>query len=261
VLRRQLRLSSGVKGLAGIIAAVSIAPLWAQDALEWKLIDCGSEKAVTFEKTRSPDARYAIGWTLRPKKLNVQPVDWNHWNPDTALSFFERYKFSLDEEDVPYELINCVIDTQEKKLLSLQSDWPNWPLKNRGYLVAVWSVEQDGRRYALVQNDARFFTVNLWLITFGRDGMHQLDLVPKLDKLVREFIRKKKPRKFRDYGIFFPLYDDADQPKSGIFKNDIAEIPFSADIPKSMDEKTSVEGFVLIRLEDIAILEVIPNRS
>lgn len=78
---------------------------------------------------------------------------------------------------------------------------------------------------------------------------------------VREFTRKKKPRKFRDYGISFSLYDDADRPKSGIFKNDIAEIPFFTDIPKSMDEKTSVEGFVLIRLKDVATLEVIPNRS
>lgn len=67
--------------------------------------------------------------------------------------------------------------------------------------------------------------------------------------------------KFRDYGISFSLYDDADRPKSGIFKNDIAEIPFFTDIPKSMDEKTSVEGFVLIRLKDVATLEVIPNRS
>jgi hypothetical protein len=77
---------------------------------------------------------------------------------------------------------------------------------------------------------------------------------------VREFTRKKKPRKFH-YGISFSLYDDADRPKSGIFKNDIAEIPFFTDIPKSMDEKTSVEGVVLIRLKDVATLEFIPNRS
>ena len=50
---------------AALIAVLGIEAVSAEsETPEAKVIDCGSEKAVVFEGTQSPDGAYAIGWTL-----------------------------------------------------------------------------------------------------------------------------------------------------------------------------------------------------
>lgn len=214
-----------------------------------KLVDCGADKAVVIKDTESQDGRYAIGWTIRRRSKDAKPVNWSAWDGD-LITFINRYETQDPERPhAPYELDNCLIDLKEKKMLILPSDWPYWPHKNRGYLDVVWSPVFKGSRYALVQNDSRFYTHNLWLAVIDSEGMHQRDIAPRLERPVVQFIRKMKPSSFADYGVFYPLHrSEFDTLKDASFNDSSAEIPFLADIPKSDDPNSSVTGIVTVRL-------------
>src|SRR6266446_753937 len=132
-----------------------------------QLIDCGADRAVLLKGTEAQDGRYAIGWTIRQRSKDAKPVDWSAWSKqdDDLFAFLDRYETQDPERpNTPYELNNCVIDLKQKKMLILPSDWPYFPHKNRGHLDVVWSPVSKDSRYALIQNDARFSTHNLWLI-------------------------------------------------------------------------------------------------
>jgi uncharacterized protein YecT (DUF1311 family) len=219
------------------------------------LIECGADKVVLFSLPTSPDGRYAVGWTLRAKSKDAKAVDWSKWKPGMfANAFLEEYEF-VDPEiaggglaplmdaaksappasasasasapagrRAPYELLDGVVDLKKKTFLPLHSAWPYWPDQNHGQLNVAWSG-----RHAVIINDARFFTMNVWLITMDGTGMRQLDLCDRLNKEVNSILKAKRPLIFPSYGLTYQTISDLGDVK---FSKSTVEVPFSADIPK-----------------------------
>lgn len=221
-----------------------------------RIIDVGTTKAVPFEETVSPDGAYAIGWTILPKNSSVKPIDWSKWTGETIEDFFVSPDSPDDDSfDQKYDVTNCLIDLKRKTYLILPSDQPDYPCKNRGFLVAAWSPVENGTRYALVQNDARFSTENLWLITIDSSGMHTVDIVHKLDQAVEPIVAEKRPVVSSQYETFYSLSGSDMKVLSTLFKGDTAEVPFDSDIPKSETDSSEVDGMVTINLPKATVIK------
>jgi hypothetical protein len=224
-----------------------------------KIVRFGTETAVLFDGLKSPDGRYAVGWTIRPRSKDAQPVDWAGLKLNFVYKFLDRYETQEPgRPDTPYELNNCVVDLHEKKMLVLPAEWANWPGNgSHGSIDAAWSSASGQARYALVQNEGRFSTYNLWLVVIDDNGMHQLDLVPRLKEPVLQFLKKRKPSGYERYQLSYPLHSSGTRKIS--FKGSVAEIPFSAEVPKSM-EAPLITGTVKVALPDGVIDLVAGNR-
>lgn len=219
-----------------------------------QLVECGTNKIVLFKGKESPDGRYAIGWSIRPRNEKAMPVAWSSWDmsDDGLFAFLERYKIpDSDLPDTPYEPANVIIDLKKKSFLELPAARPHWPHKNRSDLDILWSPISGTSRHALIQCDGRFSTRNLWLVTITENGPSQFDLVTRLNEVVGKVLEKTHPTTAGRYGVFFPLYGSHfDIPHDALFKPSSVDIPFIADIPKSDDPDSPVMGMVTVNLAD-----------
>ena len=214
-----------------------------------RIIDVGTTKVVPFEETVSPDGAYAIGWTIIPKNSSVKPVDWSKWTGENIEDFFVSSDTADDDSfDQKYNVTDCLIDLKRRTYLALPSADADYPRKNPGFLVAAWSPVANGTRYALVQNDARFCTENLWLITIDSAGMHMKDLTHQLAQAVDPIVAVKRPIVSDWYETFYSLSDSNTPPRAIAIKGEMAEIPFQSDIPKSDTDSSEVDGTVTLNL-------------
>jgi len=142
----------------------------------------------------------------------------------------------------PYELFDCLVDLQKKRILPLRSAWPYWPNKNHGDLKVVWSRRIGDVEYAAVVNNARFFTEDLWLITTQNSGMSRVELAQRLNEEVDRILKAKRPLTYSAYGISWLQNDNV----AGVFTKNSANLEFTAEIPKSSYE--DVEGVIAVDL-------------
>ena len=215
-----------------------------------ELVVIGTETLVPIQGTKSVDGRFLVGWTIRPTKKTVPAVDWETWKRPFP-EFFERYDW--DEEGsakADYQIFNYALDRKNSKLLVLPTDWPYHTHKNRGHLLAKWGEPDGTNRYAVIANDARFYTHNLWLVRVRGGQMEQTDLAGPLSDAVLLFLKKSKVRRAKAYGIFFPI-DEGTR-----FNRDSMELPFLASIPKSGD---AVTGRIRFRLPDGRVVRIIAD--
>ena len=221
------------------------------DHEDYKLVDLGGMKIVIFEDTKSRDGHYALGWTILPVDKKAPAVDWSRWDSDNPASM---NKYEMRDEEHPqarYEGVDCVVDLRQKFFLHLPAAFPDYPHKNRGYFVASWGPEIKGVRHAFVQIDARFYTTDLWLVTLGPDGMKQKQIVEALNKQVLTVLRDKRPVDFDQYGITFPVSSTAAGGAGKVtYHSQTADVPFYAEIPKSMVQSSMVAGTVTVDLKN-----------
>ena len=224
-----------------------------------KIVHFGTETAVLFDGLKSPDGRYAVGWTIQPRSKDAQPVDWTGLKLNSVYKFLDRYETQEPgRPDTAYELNNCLVDLHEKKMLVLPAEWANWPGNgSHGSIDAAWSSASGQPRYALIQNEGRFSTYNLWLVVIDEDGMHQLDLAPRLKEPVVQFLKKRKPSDYDSYQVSYPLHSTNTRKIS--FQGSTAEIPFLAEVPKSM-EAPLITGTVTVTLPDGDVGQVSGSR-
>jgi uncharacterized protein YecT (DUF1311 family) len=213
------------------------------------LIDCGNDKVILFEGAESKDGRYAVGWTIRPPNKTAKPVDWSLWDAEDNSKLLDRYVL---EGDSNYDVINCVIDLPQKKILELPFDY--WPDQNRRSLGVFWSSEISGRRYCLVQYEARFETEKLSLIKIEKSGMSQMDLVNRLEKVVRKTLQERMPFIFKKFAISYPESDWDDVGYAPAFHAISVDIPFTANLPKSSFDR--VTGTVTVHLPEGNVMKV-----
>jgi len=239
-----------------------VLPLWGDNVTSRRLVDVDTGKAVVFEETVSPDGNYAIGWTIRPLQKDAKPVDWSLWNPDDTDKLLNAYVPNLgdpptDKDD--YKFVNGVIDLKGKKFLELPTDVPDYPHKNRGYVVVAWGPEKQNPRYGLIESDARFETADFWLVTIDSSGMHEVDLADAFNKVIDPIVREKRPLTASQYENFLSLTGGQAENVDVAFKGDSATINFESDIPKSEDDTSMVEGKLTFRLSDGKVLHVSSN--
>lgn len=209
----------------------------AQDPLDGALVDCGAEKVAVFEDSVSPDGRYAFGWTIRPAR-NPKPVDWTTYNPKVPFDWIETYPFDPDDPNAEYRLLNGVLDLRAHRFTPLGSRFPYWPHKNHGEMGVAWSHGSRPGKFAVVNNDARFYTIDLWLIETGDTSIRVVDLIDRTEKSVRRFLRQRMPEQYDSLAV---TYGDVS------FVRGVALIDFSSEIPKSL-EGAGLNGTVRIAL-------------
>ena len=206
--------------------AVCTGRAQARDPQDGALVDCGPEKVAVFEGSVSPDGHYAFGWTVRPGR-NQKPVDWATYNPHTINDWLQAYLPEPDATNPDYTLVNGVLDLRTRKFTPVPSRFPYWPNKNHGDMGVAWSHGSQPGKFAVIHNDARFFTIDLWLVETGDGNIRVVDLADPAEKSVRSFLHRRFPGKYGDLAV---TYGDVS------FKNGAALLDFSAEIPKSADD-------------------------
>src|ERR1700677_1220670 len=199
--------------LAVFLCCAAVAKA-ADDDDENKTVDIGGKQVGIFKDTFSPDRRYAAG--------------------------------CYDEAE------DCIVDFKKKKILRLPCDQPYIPPENHASFAVSWGPEVNGRRQAFVENEARFYTDNLWLVAADATGMTQKEIASDLDASVRAVAADKRPLSHSRFEISFPVVTYTDDVVKGavVYHEKTAEVPFSAEIPRSMDDNALVEGTVTVRLGD-----------
>ena len=209
----------------------------AQNSPDGTLVDCGSEKVAVFAGSVSPDGRYAFGWTFRPTR-NQTPVNWSGYDPAKPFDWLQTYLPELDASDPAYQLVNGVLDLSAHKFTPLSSRFPYWPNKNHGDMDVAWSHGSQPGKFAVVSNDARFYTIDLWLIETGDTEIRVVDLIDPAEKSVRRYLRQQWPKKYDSFAV---TYGDVS------FAHGVAKIDFNAEIPKSQDDSGD-QGTVSVAL-------------
>lgn len=204
-----------------------------------QLVDCGTDKVVTFPKTMSKDGRFAAGWTIRPARRSVKPVDWSQWAEREESRFFERYPW--DRAEVvrpPYVMVEGAVDLKRRIFVEVGEGWMVPP-------DAVWSDgESDGRRYGVLSKTRRRGARMLLLVVADKAGLRTVNLLDGAEKAMADFLRKEA-RGVMFTGVYFT--------PEGITGN-VARVGFSAENANNYDE--DVEGVLTMRLPDGAALEV-----
>jgi len=238
-------------GMGSVVFGFAVVTASAKEGAHGAPIDCGADKVVLFDDATSNDGRYAIGWTLRARDPKAKPVDWKLWDSDNPYDLFDKYDY-LDEDTgypgvrpriTPYELFECVVDLKKKQLLPLRSEWPYWPNKNHADFQVIWSTATDGSQHAIVKNDARWFTENLWLVTAEKSGMREMELSTRLNDKVEPILKVKRPLTYANFGINWLANSDGTEVSTNIFTGSTVRLDFSAAIPKQGD---SVDGSITV---------------
>lgn len=239
--------------LYAILASVCVAA--ANDSPpEPGLIDCDMGKVAVFAGTESTDGRYATGWTIRVLRKDAKPVDWSLWTPDAdAIRYNYIYDFK-DGSNIPYEVLNYVVDLRQKNTIPLPAEEPFFPGRRNADLNAYWNSDANFPRCGLTQNESRFATENLWLIRIDNTGMSEVDLVKPLDQAVQKLLQSKMPINAAQFAISFPKSDWDENYSLPKFHSASVDIPFTANLPKS--DFDSVKGTVTVHLPDGAILSL-----
>lgn len=204
-----------------------------------QLVDCGTDKVVTFPKTMSRDGRFAAGWTIRPARKSVKPVDWSQWSDRNLGPFLERYPWDRAEFDKPpYVMVEGAVDLKRRLFVETGEGWmvpPN----------AVWSdAEAEGRRYGVLGKTRRRGARMLLLVVADKEGLRTVDLLDGAQKAVTDFlIREARGLKFT--GVFFT-------PQG--FAGNVARVGFSAEDFYNYDQ--DIDGTLTIRLPEGTVQEV-----
>lgn len=226
----------------------------------YQFVNCGSEKIVIYDGTVSPDGLYAVGWTIRPRRIGAAPVDWSTLPPnreDIWPSFLDRYPFPIDSTDAPYDLVNGFVNIKGKSFLVIRTcDY--YPNKNHGNLDVIWSPKYDGRRYAIIQNDGRFNTWNLLLVTIKPETTRWVDLNQKLTDAAERLLKKKQADNEYQFCFSFPLRHDPNDPdnsaRDAYFTSASVTIPIFGQVPKK--DIKPIYAIATIRLADGKLLDI-----
>lgn len=77
------------------------------------IVMCGKDTVVEFDGTRSPDNRFALGWTIHTIAKDAKPVDWAKFEKEGVEAFDDDFVRSFDAPTI-YEFIDGLIDLRNK---------------------------------------------------------------------------------------------------------------------------------------------------
>lgn len=224
-------LSAVVFGMLSGAAVAADAPLKAG------LIDAHGEHVVLVVETLSPDAHYAAGWTVHPKK-GKPAVKWSDYGKE-GDDFRDTY---CDTED--YVVTDVIVDLTRKAVVTtLQFTEPYFTGKGHGNLQTAFGPETNGHRYVLALSDSKWEPLDVVLVDLKPDGATQSELKKPLDAAVQKII-KKNAKEYATSYAFFNL------PELGLLTGfsdpETIRVPFTSEIPKG--EAKNYSGTVLLKL-------------
>lgn len=244
----------------------SIGSAWTQAPAEDTqgdiLIQCGADKVAIFADTTSKDGRFALAWTLRPNRKH-DPVDWSLYRREDLGPFWEKHATEDQDWNMTngdYLVVDGVVDLKAKKFTDLFSQQPYRPNKNHGHLAVDWSDAQGGTRYAVISNDLRFSTEDLWLVVLTARGVRVVELTSQAYKAAVAYIRKRDPKDYKNYGATYEIGKAAadGEPSQTVFNKDSVSIRFVQEVPKS---DTDVDyGKMIFSLPQGNVVRTVPAK-
>ena len=160
------------------------------------------------------------------------------YNPEHPYDWLGAYLKDFDEFNPAYQVVNGLLDLRARRFTALASRFPYFPQKNHGNMGVAWSHGSQPGKFAVVNNDARFYTIDLWLIETSDADVRVVDLIGPAEKRFRRFLRLREPK---EYGSLAVTYGDVS------FVHGAATIDFAAETPKS-PTPSYAEGTVRVAL-------------
>ncbi|HWB58278.1 MAG TPA: lysozyme inhibitor LprI family protein [Chthoniobacteraceae bacterium] len=226
----------------------------------FKLVEAGGMKVVIFNHMKSPDGRFALGWT-------IVGVDWSTWDGGS----FGEAQSDRSNHAKPHEEVDCVVDLKEKKMLRLPTDEPFIPYTGPNSAGISWGPETNGVRHALVTNPvtnedgSSSTTLNAWLVTIDPRGMREMEITDALNRKAVALLVSLRPVTNNEYTTTFPFLSWTFDGKGKdvfrdavVYRDDMADVPFHAGPVDSVNLRhvyQPVEGTITVRLSDGAVLK------
>ena len=239
-------MSSIVKAASVFFFTLITAVFGKGEPMRAGLIELQGEHAVLVAGSQSADARYAAGWTVRPKKGQV-PVKWENFEKEDN-SFREDYVWNDN-----YVVTNVIVDLARQAIaVTLPFSDPYFGGKNHGGLHTVFGPERDGRRFAIVSSDGKWNSHDVAVVDLEGDRAIAADILKVLNAAVDKYISTQSNATKRlnpeDYATDYRLFE---LPELGLLTGfsdaETVRIPFSSEVPKAAEAR-AFAGTILLRL-------------
>lgn len=228
----------------------------AEGERRYETVRCGKDTVVEFDDTRSPDGRFALGWTIRPVAKDAKPVDWSKLDVK-GISLVDDYPhndWTELHENAPYAIVDGIVDLSAKSFKELPVSGTFYTNATHGWNIDV--VWLDGK-HAIVLVNRRFHTEDAFFVRLASDPLGVTSLLPKMNEQVGKLIREIRPLA-PEMDISYGLSEDEETITSRgdtvvdrvpcKVENDVIHMPFAACIPKGSFE--DIEGHFLISLRN-----------
>ncbi len=200
------------------------------------LVEVGSEQVAIFSRSESPDGRYALAWTLRPR-ANQPPPDWSSYNPAHAYDWLNQYRTPYRDTPGDYLVVNGLVDLHAHTFTPLDTIAPVAPNNLYAELQVVWFEDGQDFRSALVnacaQGSALWRSTGLWLIEVGTQAPSVVDLTAEAEQVVKGYLEKTVSTRAKDYWADYAPGDikKPGKPRGIAPKTWTIKLPFDADLP------------------------------
>ncbi len=216
------------------------------------LLDCGSQKIVIFSDTKSPDGRYALGWTLRPLHKKVAPVDWSFWSFDDENALPDHYHMDEGSGQANYSIDYFAVDLRSKKTLPIPADFRfAHPSAYGGCADVAWSGDVDGKRYGLFEFHYVGGAGEVFLASLSGNEMKLIDL--RLEDVVQAQLPKHTS--LDQYTTVYRVTEDVSQRKLSPFHGPYADIIYWIGIRHSAGTP-SAAGIITLHLTDGKVMRI-----
>ncbi len=175
-----------------------------------------TENYLLLPGTESPNGKYSLAWGY-----GATSVDY-----DKLQKGDEEYFCTLPETDLPE---NYIVDTAARKIVSKLENSDYFTIgtvaKNHADMLYAWSEDAGLLLYGL---SSKWQTDTLDLYKLASDtAVERYELLPVIEKEVRNFLKKKKAAGYKKYGESAVItYSDA-----GINKAGILSLTASIEVP------------------------------
>jgi len=223
-------------------------PLRAEDDDRHPTVPCGKDTAVEYRNTRSPDWRFAFGWTVRPIAKDAEPVDWDKYEKEGDAAF---KGYHLDEKNADQKPTHQTIDG----LIDLRSEsFKPFPegedIFQGGYhhLETRWVDD----KYVIIILSWKWRTNDVFFVNPTSEPMKVVPILPQMDALIWKLIHEDLPlAPENNICIAYEITADDDTASAAgapPIKDGFLHVSFSAGIPKDYSEE--IHGHLLISIKD-----------
>jgi uncharacterized protein YecT (DUF1311 family) len=228
-------------------------------------VPCGKDTVVEFRDTRSPDGRFALGWTIQPSAQDAQPVDWTELNEDGDSATFSNFiEDIMTGQDPTHRIFYGVIDFRSKsfKPLPIVGTTPLDPIRSTIYTKWV------DKQHAIILRNGKWSTDDALFVRPASQPLEVTDILPRMNDQVGKLIREKRPlapdvwNQLTHTGKLLTRYGFAEV--RGVFgipckvEDGVLHASFSAQIPRDTLGE-DIGGHILISLKDGTPLKAVSD--
>lgn len=235
------------------LTCLLVLPLRAEDDDRHPTVPCGKDTAVEYRDTRSPDWRFAFGWTVRPIAKDAEPVDWARYEKEGEAVFKGYHLNDKNANQKPtHQTIDGVIDFRSKSFKPFPKDNDIF-LGGYHHTGTRWVDAQ----HAIILVAWKWHAKDVFFVSPSSEPVEVVSILPQMDRLIWKLIHENLPLAPEDnicisYNV---TADDHTASAAGAppwiatkIKDGFFHVSFSAGIPKNYYEE--IHGHLLISIKD-----------